>query len=188
MLSGCSDKPKAETTEKTDAKKTADILSDTSAAHLSDDHAVAAMMSEGFFIGFKMSMEGSDIPKDKLNCLTSIDKFAATQPIQSLLEKEMTPTDLVELNAFYASDFGKKFLRFGKEQVLIMTGKLQAPTVTLTESDTEKLTAYMQSAGAQKLMSINGGAEQDKMLDTIRPVVLKQAEKCSISKEELNLP
>lgn len=121
-------------------------------------------------------------PEQK-TCLNSNDanatylETAKTEMLKALGEDGLKASD-----EFYATEVGKKFVKFTQQQLQQMAGQpIEGEAVTITPEDQAKIAEFSQSDAGKKIEASNTQADPQALMKTMEGFVTAEKTRCNIS-------
>lgn len=121
-------------------------------------------------------------PEQK-TCLNSNDanatylETAKTEMLKALGEDGLKASD-----EFYATEVGKKFVKFTQQQLQQMAGQpIEGEAVTITPEDQAKIAEFSQSDAGKKIEASNTQADPQALMKTMEGFVAAEKTRCNIS-------
>lgn len=132
------------------------------AAAAEEPGAVSARASSGYMVSIiKMGMKRQPSPKMDEACIAAIDESALSPQYRAFFKAHFSGQEIAELDAFYGSDAGRKFLADGLQEVERRKYGADLPRVEFSPEETAQIQRATASAGWKKYgeMVLKNGPE-----------------------------
>lgn len=148
----------------------------TGTAPTAEPGAVSARASSGYMVSLiKMGMKHHPSERMDEACLAKIDEAALAPQYQSFFKAHFSGEEIAQLDAFYGSGAGRKYIEDGLQEVERRKYGADRPRIQFSPEETAQIEQAIASAGWKKYgeMVLKNGPEwkQEVGVDYIKLIV-----------------
>lgn len=132
-----------------------------------DPFTVSRLSSKSALLGFKDSMS-KKLSADAFSCINAdLTEDMIINDVQALFKDRLSPKELKDLNVFYESSIGQKFMKFFTQELEVMTGKIKPNEryIKLNEDEQKKMRLYNSSSLGRSMAKVYAGNSIHKILE-----------------------